>query len=199
MRTSSIKVTSRGEGMEEALEETEKLGREAELTDKELFHLRLLAEELFGTMRSIAGDVAADYLVEQEGKAFRINLVSKVELTLEMKQRFISAASNGENEAGKGFMGMIRDIIGTVLLPSEAGPNMLSLGLASLGSPTGYGADNTYTWSMVNYVNGVKASREPEAQDAWERLERSIVASIADDVKVYIRGTEVKIIISKEF
>ena len=148
MRTSSIKVTSRGEGMEEALEETEKLGKEAGLTDKEQFHLRLLAEELFGTMRSIAGDVEADYLVEQDGKSFRINVESEVELTLEMKQRFVSAASSGENDAGKGFMGMIRDIIGTVLLPSEAGPNMLSLGLASLGSPSGYGADHSYTWSL---------------------------------------------------
>jgi hypothetical protein len=37
------------------------------------------------------------------------------------------------------------------------------------------------------------------AKEAWDELEKSIVASIADDVSVYIKDSHVKIEITKKF
>ena len=59
MKSTVIEVTSKGGGIDEALSLTEKLGTESGICKKSVIHLRLLAEELLGMLRSIAGDVSA--------------------------------------------------------------------------------------------------------------------------------------------
>ncbi len=60
MKTPEILVSSFGAGMAEALEATEKLGADSGLGRKEILRLRLLAEELIGMMRGIAGNIEAN-------------------------------------------------------------------------------------------------------------------------------------------
>ena len=53
---------------------------------------------------------------------------------------------------------------------------------------------------MVDYKNRVKnEAGDREATEAWDELERSIIANIADDVKVKILGNKVEIIVFKNF
>ena len=86
MTISGIKVTTRGEGMEEALAATEKLGLDSGLSHKENLRLRLLAEELIGLLRGISGDVEADYQARQEGKKFVLSLNADVRMTQDMRK-----------------------------------------------------------------------------------------------------------------
>ena len=200
-------VTSRGEGMQEALAATEKLGVDCGLGSKENLRLRLLAEELFGMVRSIVGDLEARYWIEHEGKSFVLHLGAEVELTQETRKQLIAVSTQGENAAAKGFMGKLRDMIAGALLPRESRPLLsgLSVGLmsmASYSSPSAQqAAAEAFRWSMKQYKDTVstKLSESEEARDAWDELEKSIVASIADDVGVRVVGQTVEVTISKAF
>ena len=199
MNFAKMTVFSNGKGVKEAVQATEKLGQEAGLERKELLRLQLLAEELLGMLQSIAGEVEADYKVEQEGKDFSLVLESTVELTKEMRKTLISVSSTGENAAAKGFMGKLKDMINAALLPSENGPSALSMGLMSMGSPSSYVASENLEWSMSEYVLGVKNTQGTDAEAAWDELEKSITASIADDISIRIKGPHVQITVTKKF
>jgi hypothetical protein len=63
------------------------------------------------------------------------------------------------------------------------------------------GMSSDLSWSMNAYradlQAGVEANREGAARD-WDELEKSVVTHIADEVKVSIRGREVKMTIYKK-
>ncbi len=202
MKTAQSTVTSLGAGMEEALRATERLGESSGLSRKANLRLRLLSEELLGMMRSIMGEVSAQYWAEQDARRYDIHLDAEVTLNQEMRRQLIAVSSRGENAAARGFMGKLRDMIAVALLPKEAGPSMLSLGLMSLGSPGGYrSVTDSFDWSMTAYRSELEGSRERdgEAADAWDELEKSIVANLADEVSVNIVGSAVEIVITKAF
>ena len=50
---------------------------------------------------------------------------------------------------------------------------------------------------MNRYVAAVKEGRTP-AED-WDELEKSVVANLADDVRIGIAGQDVEMVISKKF
>ncbi len=205
MTISGIKVTTRGEGMEEALAATEKLGLDSGLSHKENLRLRLLAEELIGLLRGISGDVEADYQARQEGKKFVLSLNADVRMTQDMRKQLLAASSSGKNSAARGFMGRLREMVAAILLPENGDSDEVSglaLGLMSLGGPARYTAGvNAYAWSMSKYMSEVRSSREADedAADAWDELEKSIVANLADEVSVKIVGSAVEISIAKAF
>ena len=204
-KTQIMRVDSHEGGMLEALAMTEQLGTDVGLEKKQRLHLRLLAEELFGMLRSIAGDVKADYWLEHEGKRFEMHMQSEMKLTEEMRGQLISASSSGENAAARGLMGKIRVMIAEVLCKDVEGPALLSgfsLGMMGMASPTAQSAAaGTYHWSMEQYMDEVKKRKDESdaASEAWDELEKSIVANIADDVGVWIVGSEVEITVSKAF
>ena len=205
MTISEIKVTTRGEGMEEALAATEKLGLDSGLSHKENLRLRLLAEELIGLLRGISGDVEARYQARQEEKKFVLSLGADVRMTQEMRKQLLAASSSGKNSAARGFMGRLREMVAAILLPEDGESDEVSglaLGLMSLGGPARYTAGvNAYAWSMSKYMSEVRSSREEDedAADAWDELEKSIVANLADEVSVKIVGSAVEISIAKAF
>ena len=195
MESTVIEVTSKGGGIDEALSLTEKLGIESGIRKKSVIHLRLLAEELFGMLRSIAGDVSANYWIEYNGPDFELHLKSTVELTDKMRDQFISASTSGKNDASRGVMGKIKVMIANFMFSAkEALPYALINTSAAyhMGAASG---ETAAMWSMSLYKDEVKESDAEE----WDELEKSIVANIADDVKVCILGDTVEIIINKTF
>ena len=205
MNTINLKITGNEDSINEALVATEKLAVDGGLDKKQCLHLRLLAEELFGMIRSITREVKADYVVNQDGKSYELHLETEVELTMEMREEMLSVSSSGKNEAAKGFMGKLRDVIRVSLLPSENLPGIserTGLGLMNMGETTGSGireAGVGYEWSMSVYKDNLESKRRDETEEAWDELEKSIVANIADEVKVYIKRTKVHAVIMKTF
>ena len=196
MKTEKISINNRELGMAIALGMTEKLGAQQGLERKQILHLRLLAEELFSMLRSLTGEVDAEYWLEYEGKRFDIHMKSDVRLTDELRQQFLSASTSGENAAAKGVMGKLRVMIAEALVAKPSVP-AFSLGLVSAASPTAQVAGaNAYQWSMEKYKAEVKKRQDEES---WDELEKSIVANIADEVSVRIIGANVEIIVSKAF
>ena len=195
MNTQEFTLTSQGLGMNEALDATEKLGKEGGLNEKNLMQLRLLAEELFGMLKSITGNQEAVYHAEQEGGTYRLVLNADVHMTQDVRENLLSVASSGTNEAAKGFMGSLKEMIAKALLPDDTQLSMLSLGVMSMGSPGGLRTGTgSYDWSLKKF-----RSEAEEHDEVWDKLEKSIVASIADDVTVSIEGQSVRITIVKAF
>ena len=200
-KTAVITVTSEGQGIREALSMTERVGSEAGLDRKSALHLRLLSEEMFGMLRGIAGGVEARYWLETEGKNFEIKMQADVKMTIEMREQFLSASKSGKNEAARGFMGRIRVMIGSFLLSAkEALPYAMINPVASM-SVGGCAGESSAVWSLALYRAEVQkyAAENVEAEAAWDELEKSIVANIADDVKVGVKGNRVDLTVCKSF
>ena len=203
MKTQEIIVTKQGIGMNEALDESEKAGIQIGLSDKELLRLRLLSEELFCMVRSIAGDVDAAYWLEYEGKSFSIHLKSEVKLTKEMYDELVEVSTKGKNSAVRGFMENIKNMIFVFMLPRKMDYYNKLSDMISLGS---YGSDfansTAYNWSMSRYRMGLNNSGDYDNDDianARDDLEVSIVANLSDEITVSIVENCVEIIIFKAF
>ena len=58
------------------------------------------------------------------------------------------------------------------------------------------GVDYSYVWSLEAYRGSVDKENEPES---WDELEKSVIASLADDIFVGVKGSQADIVIVKKF
>ena len=119
-------------------------------------------------------------------------------MTQDVRFDLIDASTNKKNSAARGFMGRVRSAIGAVVAGLDSPSAGFSPGMVNMGGPSVYTTE-PYSWSMTDYKKAVGDGDSPEAQAAWDELEKSIVANIADDVQVSIRGKEAEISIYKDF
>lgn len=201
MKSEVMTLTGEGQGMKEAFAMTEALGVVNGLTPKNVLHLRLLSEELFGMLRGIAGKVEADFWLEIEEKRYELHMKSTVKLTEGMRDQFLAASSSGKNEAAKGFMGKLRVMIANVLLSAQEVMPYAMMNTVAAHPMGGIAGETASVWSMAFYRQELmkNTGKNKEADDAWDELEKSIVANIADDVKVSIVGKTVEITVCKAF
>lgn len=200
-KTDVVSINTYGDGMPEALLLSEETGLSCGLDKKERLRLRLISEELFGMIRSIAGDVKVSYWLEYEGRSFNVQTKADVDLTQEMYNQLVDAATSGTNSASRGFMGKIKSMVALFLLPQSSESYALSLGLMSMGCIGDYASSQYYDWTMTRYRNSLMSgtSAFEGAEEAKDELERSIIANIADEIKVSIVKNNVNITVSKQF
>ena len=192
MKTDVITISSEGNNMEAALAQIDKISAYKDLSPKNAMTLRLLTEEVLAMMRAIAGNVNGEFWLEDEDGVYGLHLLVRTLVDDKIRGQLLAASSSGKNEAARGFMGKIRSFFE----PSSGVP-MFSAGLAG-GSPQMY---ESYTWSMEDYRDQLRQYRELDqrsGQEEWDELERSVVAKLADDVKVSIRGRNVEMTIIKK-
>ncbi len=201
MKTTPVSVKSSGAGMSEALTLTENIGAESGLDKKSVLHLRLLSEELFGMLRGIAGDVEAEYWLETEDRKFELHLKSAVKMTDEVREQFLSASSDGKNYAAKGFMGKLRVIFADMIYYTKEALPYAMMNSAVAYPMGGASVESSTVWSMRLYKEELQREKgeKEDVAEKWDELEKSIVANIADDVKVKLVGSSAEIIIFKAF
>ena len=204
MKTDVIEISPTGEGMAEALRQTEKAAAFQNLNPKQGLRLRLLAEEMMGMLRTIVGEGKSSFWVEAEENTFSLHLLAGVRMNADLRDDLLKTATSGKNAAVKGFMGRIRDIFtqlsepdGATMDPKEYGFSYVDVSSfdASMGVTT-HGM--LYGWSMKEYRSAVEEHRAEEPEK-WDELEKSITARLADEVKVFIRGNTVEMVIEKTF
>ena len=200
MRTDEIQVSASGQGMEAALDQVEKLADYKQLSHKGRLHLRLLTEETMGMMRSLTGAQTGSFWIEDEEKRgeFRLHLMVMTRMNSVKREQLLSTATSGKNESARGLMGRIRDFF-------EQGSDEDVLGYGSplilpdmIDLSTNPALD--LEWSMTRYESALTDRIEqdaPGAREAWDELEKSVVAHVADEIKVSIRGDRVEMIIIK--
>ena len=191
MKTDIIAISSPGSNMEAVLGQIEKFSAYKGLSEKDAMYLRLLTEEMMAMMRAITGNVNAEFWAEDQAGVYELHLRVSSLVDEKAREQLLSASSSGKNEVAHGFMGKIR----AFFEPASSVP-MFTSGFAG-GGPQMFGR---YTWSMEDYRDQLRQYREQHRDanpEAWDELEKSVVAKVADDVKVSIRGREVEMTILK--
>ena len=204
MITERIKISNDGTGMNAALNITDNFAISLNLTKKESFHLRLLAEEMFNLVRSITGGFEAYFWIEEKNRNCTLNLdAPKIELNYEKRRSLLSVSTQGDNTAKLGIMEKIRNIVEAGLYNINEGFNMQAqygVGMFSYGAiginDTAM-SDAVFSWSMQKYKSEIE--NRPEEEEAQDELEKSIIANIADDVRVGVRKNSLEIVIIKNF
>ena len=192
--------------LETVLNEVEKVTAYNGLEDKKALRLRLLAEELCGMLPGLVENFSGRFWAENDDGDYELHVELKAaDMSIELRDELISVSKSGKNAAATGIMGKIRAVAETMMLvafdPTLSIPagdfydyNSYNMGLGyvdpTIALETGY----AYSWSLYNYKTAVE-----ENEDEYAELERSIVAKLADDIIVGVRGNNVEIIVKKSF
>ncbi len=187
----------------EALQMADAFIAEQGLSKKEEIHLRLLVEETLGMFRAMTGDYRSLFWIENEGDEFRLVLAAKTEMDPDKRSSLLSVSKTGKNAAVKGVMAKIGSVFENALmdfnyaikLTQEYGGGVMDYGYLGLSMPAEMVsmAETQYVWSLQKYRAEVKGASgdEEEGREAWDEMEKSIVANLASDVIVGIKKDQV--------
>ncbi len=197
MKTDVITVSAKGKQMEKALDQVEKVAAYKGLSPKNTLHLRLLTEEMMGMMRSITGAPEGEFWIEDNDGEYALHLRVASRMNLEKRAQLLSASASGKNEATRGLMGRIREFF-------DWGCDEEYDGFSTAMLPDAFEYSSSpaldWEWSMRRYESmlSARAGQDSAAREAWDELEKSVVARVADDVRVSIRGRDVEMVIVKK-
>ncbi len=200
MKTDVILISSKGARMENALNEVDKVADYKGLSAKNRLHLRLLTEEMMGMMRSLTGESEGEFWIEDSDQEYDLHLRVVTPMDSVKREQLLAASSSGKNESARGLMGRLRDFFDRGAdedIASISTPLMLQGMYDYSSQPT-----LDWEWSMLRYEEALSSQVRQNAsgaKEAWDELEKSVVAHVADDVKVSIRGREVEMTIIKKF
>ena len=186
MKSDIIHVTSSGEGISLALQQADAVAAYKSLSPKDSLHLRLLAEEMMGMMRALAGNQEADFWIEDEGDVFRLHLKAKDQMN-----------------TAKGVSGKIRDLFSRMLEGTgdvdayAAGFSPMCAEAMTVSSAAAVARNAPYMWSFNKYKSS--AADDPDKKEDWDELEKSVLAKVADEIEIGISGGFVEMIVYKKF
>ena len=198
MKTDIIRVSSRGSRIETALQQADFVAGYKHLSPKSALHLRLLTEEMMGMIRSITGETEGEFWIEDQDDEFQLHFRVNTIMDSEKRERLLSTSTSGKNESARGFMGRLRnffDVEADADVAASAGPLF-----SAMYSDSSTGSALDYEWSLLRYQEQLnsRGENDPIAREAWDELEKSVVAHVADDVKISIRGRTVEMTIVKK-
>ena len=208
MVSDKFMVNSDAERMAAARYATENFAWHAGLDKHDTLQLSLLVEETLGMMKAMVDDFYGRLWFSGDASACEIHLEATANMDSDRKQELLSVSSTGKNAAAKGFMGMLGDVISRALNNVGHAVDEAYGGTAVAGSvvaPAGMGTPNLYdltpVWTLDQYRENVEKGRlEADALErAKEDLEKSIVANLADDVVVGVKGDRIELVIKKKF
>lgn len=199
MKSNICVIKKGGLGLETILSEVEKVADYNGLQKKETLRLRLLAEELTGMLPELLENFDGYFWLENNENKYELHTEISVDsLSMVKKQELIDMSAKKKNAAASGFMGKIRDIAESMLLYSDESSKYYYVGAGYLYDCHVAGNFYSHIWTLDNYIDQQKETLVNNAEE-WDQLEKSIVAKLADDVIVGVRGRKVEIIIKKEF
>ncbi len=199
MNSEMITVISGEDCTEKVLSLVE--GFSSDLDKKSSLRLRLVAEEMINLMKSITGEVEAKFWIDNNGKAYSLHLSTNTIMYADKRKELVDIATQKENAAAKGVMGKLREVFELALLPKDERTARESrVGMMGLVDPSAYMASSSETWSMKSYISSVNSMDADSefAQEAKNELERSIIANIAKEILISIKGDDVEMTVEWE-
>lgn len=199
MKSNICKLTKNGGGLALIQEEVEKCSLYNHLDKKQSLRLHLLAEELVGMLPELLKNCEGEFWIENQDRQFELHVTVTTSIyDNEERERIMSLSTSGKNAAAVGIMGKIRAAAEAMII-HLLNPDMAIVVSGYNSSPFGFMAmeNYAYAWTLGEYMNNVR--QRAENQKEWDELEKSIVANLADDVIVGIKGQQVEIIVKKIF
>ncbi len=175
MKSDVISLSTAGEGFRAAEEETQKVVEYERLDARQALHLQLITQEMLTLVNSVTHQTQVSFWIENEGPDYEIHVATKAALNKEERAQLISAASSRKNEAAGTFLGYLRDCF------EEA-----------------VAAEPDHSDGIPQDVWDDLSNRVIMPPD-WDGFERSVLKTVADKVKVSIRGGLVDITVCKHF
>jgi hypothetical protein len=198
MKSNVCRIEKGTRDIEAILKESERVAEYNGFNHKQTLQLRLICEELDGMLPNIIDEFEGDLWIEYENGVCKVNVSIEIpEFDADKKEKLIDISNDKKNAAAVGIVGKIRNAIEDYFL-NEQSIAVAEMSGVMFNLATGYseGVDYAYLWSLENYRNTVKKG---EQEEAWDELEKSVIASVADDVVVGIKGKKADIIIVKKF
>jgi hypothetical protein len=177
MTSKTIEIHSAGDGFRDAHLETKKMT--AGLPEEQALEVELVTEEILSLFNSVTGDISsAEYWIENEDNCFTFHLSVRQKLGNVQRGELIQSSSSGRNEAAKGFLGTLREIIVQAM---------------------SVGRDIDQFYSSESYSSpAADLSDAVISSPRWDQFERSVLLSLVDNVTVRIRGDVVKLTATKK-
>ncbi len=195
MKSDVCIVKGEKQDLEIVLQEVEKAGNYNGLERKKILQLQLLSEEIIGIQKGILGFVRGEFYMENVDNEYRLCLHADVHTDFLIRERFLEMSTNNKNEATKGVMAKIKYVVNyllsgdTTTLPD---PDLFYAPMYNRPCMVSGTYDNV--WSFEAYRSGVSQGTE-----AWDELEHSIVANLADDLFVGATTDYIDLIAVKKF
>jgi hypothetical protein len=199
MKSNVCRIENGTRDLTAILVESERVAEYNGLTHKQALQLRLLCEEIDGMLPHIIDDFDGELWIEFENGVCKVNVsIEFKEFTSKKKEELISIAKNKKNAAAVGIVGKIRSAVENYFMDAD---NLQTYPMAlesyQMGMEYCSSADYySYIWGLKQYRSTVK---KEEKTEAWDELEKSVIASVADDVIVGVKGRKADIIIVKKF
>lgn len=199
MKSDVCPIDGKASNLSEILRQVEKTAAYNELEEKPALQLRLLAEELVGMLPELLYCASGEFWIESSGgKNFELHASLRADKNdLDFNEKVLSISKSGRNEAARGLMGKISATVLDMLHVYTSPIVQSNIDYSAMGMSTAPGYSNF--WTLAAYRDKAEQYNNDGQTDAWDELEKSIVANIADDVLVGIKGEKVDIIIKKRF
>ncbi len=207
MTTEEVYVKNDGTGFDTAQRFVDSFADEVHLSKRSALHLRLLTEEMLGMVKALSQDFKALFWLEGDDKECRLRLHANIEMDPAKRRGLMAASTSGRNISAKGIMGKIRELVEIGMenyddvgkLQMRYGVSPVSYGM--MGINTEMMNQAVVSWSLKQYRDNVSDSKDENEinEAAWDELEKSIIANIADDVQVGIMKDNVDLIVTKRF
>ena len=215
MKSTVINISNEVGNIAAILEETQKVSAYEALDKKQALRLRLLAEELVGMLKELSGNFEGQFWAQVEDR--NVELIASIFVIDEMdnktKKGFINVSSEKKNAAAKGIMGKIRDVVENMMYPENASYTSYYMSQACADGMLGVNSQcengDTSKENVDNIVDGLMLdsswslnqykTKQRDKDEPWDEIEKSIIANIADDVTVSVKGKKVEIKIAKRF
>ncbi|MCR5687807.1 MAG: mechanosensitive ion channel family protein [Lachnospiraceae bacterium] len=168
VRTDTISVTMEAGHIDKAMETVRGFAKRQRFTKKSSLQLELMTEELIGILGNIVERTKASFWVEGSGQKYRIHLKFPTNLGAEEYKKLVALSTSGKNEAIQTLSGKIWEKIASGIKSTE-----------------GNREKDDYEWSYSEDAG-------PE-----DDISESILAAVADDIKVSVTKENVHLVVVK--
>ena len=195
MVSNICKIEKGTKDLDAILKESESVAIYNGFNEKQTLQLRLICEEIDGMLPNVIDDFDGELWIEYEDGVCKVNVCIDIpELTTSKKEELIKVSKDKKNAFAVGLVGKIRSVIEDLFLDEETFKTYDMARLFNAGVECSVGIESAYSWSLNKYKNAVKQ----ENIEDWDELEKSIIANIADDVIVGVKGKRATIIVVKK-
>ena len=195
--TEKFMVNSDTERIAAARYATENFARQVELDRENTLRLELLVEETLGMVKAMLEEFSGQIWFVDDGGVCEIHFEATANMDAGRAEGLISVSSTGKN-AAKGFMAKLGGLITGAL---HGTGKTMKYGAVHKPEAVASAPDMTPIWTLQNYRSDLEKARgeSDEAEKAREEMEKSIVAKLADDIVVGVRGNNIDMVIKKAF